>query len=159
MLVSGGDGYGGAGPSTERGGELATKSFYRDELGTYGGPGGLPSSMYAAPGSSSAQMPPAPFPGAFGGVGAARPRTPDVGGSEKEVAVLRPGPARMPVTSPGGWGTPPPPSGFTGTPPPGLRGTPPMRGSPGESARQDAVGRSRPSWDGSRGSRFAENIG
>ena len=148
VLSSGGDGYGDPGPSNR--GNLSSSSFYRDSQGTYGGPGSLPSSMYVGPGS------PPLSPHLSGGVadGSSVPSEP-LGPSElpshspdTEVAVMRPGPARTPITSQGP---------FT-LAPPKTAPHPPSTPSPRPPAIGDAVGRSHPSFDGSRGSRFAENI-
>ncbi|MCJ1400982.1 hypothetical protein MMC11_004193 [Xylographa trunciseda] len=134
VLVSGGDGYGGLIPGNTA--NLSTSSFYRDAQGnTYGGTGSTPSSMYVGPGSppNSPRRPPA---------GASV--QPDPRASDKEVAVLRSGPARTPVTT-RGFESPP-----TAVPTP--QPTPPPI------IRPDAVGRSHPSFDGSRGSKFAEDL-
>ena len=153
VLRSGGDGYGDPGPSDpgpSNHGNLSASSFYRDSQGTYGGPGSLPSSIYVGPGS------PPLSPNLSGGAedGSSVPSEP-LGPAElpgqnpdNEVAVMRPGPARTPVTSQGPFTSAPP---RTAPPPPS---TPPPR----PPAIRDAVGRSHPSFDGSRGSRFAEDI-
>lgn len=57
--------------------------------------------------------------------------------SPPDVVLMRPGPARQPVHSP-------------------AYGTPPQ--SPTQRLRTDGIGRSHPSFDGSRGSRFAEDL-
>ena len=73
-------------------------------------------------------------------------RMADARASDKEVAVMRPGAARTPVTiSPGGLESSP-------------RGSSNLR-APGSEIGRDGVGRSLPGLDGSRGSRFAENVG
>lgn len=87
-------------------------SFYRDSTGFYGGPG-------SPPPASSPVMPP----------------------RDSGVPVMRPSPARTPVTEHG-------PFGRGTTPPPPL--TPPRR--------PDQLGRSHPSQDGSHGSRFTEEV-
>ena len=116
---------------------LSDTSFYRASQGFYGGTADDPSST--SPGSSP------PGPSAF-------PQPPGPG----EVN-YRPGPARQtiinqpgfaPLRPPAGRGTPPPGRG-RGTPPPPRALTPQMR---------DEVGRSHPSFDGSRGSRFTEEV-
>lgn len=83
----------------------------------------------------------------------ARPMTP-VGGSslrgsgsvEGDRAAMRPSRARTPVGSPG-------PYGRLHSPPFGSAGQPRRSPRPG-----DGIGRSRPSHDGSRGSRFTEDV-
>ncbi|MCJ1432177.1 hypothetical protein MMC27_001533 [Xylographa pallens] len=134
VLVSGGDGYGGLAPNNAA--NLSTSSFYRDAQGnTYGGTGSTPSSMYVGPGSPPAS-----------------PRRPPAGtsvhhdprASDKEVAVLRSGPARTPVTT-RGFESPPRPVPIPDPIPPPI-------------IRPDAIGRSHPSLDGSRGSKFAEDL-
>ena len=147
VLTSGGDGYGGPGPANlERENNLSGSSFYRDSQGTYGGPGSLPSSMYVGPGSP-------PLSPVIPGVAEAGPSIPPVmleshdRPSDQEIAVMRPSPARTPVTSQ---------AAFTSNPP---RATPPPRAppSPRPPPTGDGIGRSHPSLDGSR-SRFAENL-
>ena len=134
VLTSGGDGYGGLAPNSAA--NLSTTSFYRDAQGnTYGGTGSTPSSMYVGPGSPPAS-PRRPAVGAT--------VHPDPRASDKEVAVLRSGPARTPVTTRGFES--PPRSVATAEPIP-----PPI-------IRPDALGRSHPSFDGSRGSKFAEDL-
>ena len=138
VLVSGGDGYGGRGPHSV--GNMSSTSFYRDSQGTYGGPGSLPSSMYVGPGSPpGSQHQSTAIAGAALGDHDAR-------ASDKEIAVLRPGPSRTPIRAPG----------FT-TPP--SRMSPEPRPTPPPLVRPDGIGRSRPSLDGSRGSKFAEDLG
>ncbi|KAL8995333.1 MAG: hypothetical protein Q9169_004908 [Polycauliona sp. 2 TL-2023] len=171
VLSSRGDGYGdvpfgAAGPSSARGPappsipiitgapgavpghsspeSLSGSSFYRDSQGFYGGPGqGQPrpepasnsSSMFVGPGSppqSPTQAPAGMPPGQEG------------------IAVMRPGPARTPITTQGGLSPMRGPAS-RGTPPPQIPGT--IQERP-----RDGLGRSHPSMDGSRGSRFAENI-
>ncbi|KAL8790307.1 MAG: hypothetical protein Q9213_000659 [Squamulea squamosa] len=124
---------------------LSGSSFYRDSQGFYGGPGqdqpgpeppSNSSSMFVGP-ASPPQSPTHPMSG-----GTAQP--------QEGVAVMRPGPARTPVTTSGGLSPmrgPP----ARGTPPPHIPGT--IQERP-----RDGIGRSHPSFDGSRGSRFAENI-
>lgn len=143
VLVSGGDGYGGPGRGSV--GNVSSSSFYRDSQGTYGGPGSLPSSMFVGPGSPPMSPPMSPLKshpisGEFGAY-------PDARAPDKEVAVMRPGPNRVPVRSPGFSPTATPPSTATAPNPP----PPPM-------IRPDAIGRSHPSLDGSQGSKFAENL-
>ncbi|MCJ1237187.1 hypothetical protein MMC14_005172 [Varicellaria rhodocarpa] len=147
VLTSGGDGYGGPGPiNPERDNNLSGSSFYRDSQGTYGGPGSLPSSMYVGPGSP-------PLSPTILSVAEAGPSVPTVPleapdrHSDKEVAIMRPSPARTPVTSQ---------AAFTSQSP---RATPPPRAppSPRPPPIGDGVGRSHPSLDGSR-SRFAEDL-
>ena len=152
VLVSGGDGYGDAsrGPGS---GNLSGSSFYRDSQGTYGGPGSVRSSMNVGPGTPQrSTVASSTFEPIVAGSsrGDATPQTqPD-----KEVVMMRPGPARTPVHSPG-FSTP----RQAATPPRAI----PERGqAPSPSShlqRPDPLGRSHPSLDGSRGSRFAENLG
>ncbi|KAL8847319.1 MAG: hypothetical protein Q9221_007635 [Calogaya cf. arnoldii] len=123
---------------------LSGSSFYRDSQGFYGGPGqGQPgpdpasnsSSMYVGPASPPQSPTHAP---------------PVMPQGQEGIAVMRPGPARTPITTQGGLSPmrgPP----ARGTPPPHIPGTIPER-------PRDGLGRSHPSMDGSRGSRFAENI-
>ncbi|MCJ1387297.1 Mucin-21 [Xylographa bjoerkii] len=134
VLVSGGDGYGGPNPGNTA--NLSTTSFYRDAQGnTYGGTGSAPSSMYVGPGSP----PTSPRRPTAGASVQSDPRA-----SDTEVAVMRSGPARTPVTTRGFASPPRPAATPQPTPPPIIR--------------PDAVGRSHPSLDGSRGSKFAEDI-
>ncbi|KAI9731413.1 MAG: hypothetical protein M1835_003531 [Candelina submexicana] len=114
---AGGDGFGG-GYNREA---LSGSSFYRDSQGFYGGPGG------AGPSTSPATPGPSRQPGQ-------RP--------ESDVAVLRPSPARTPVTSQG-----------PAAPLPAPPRRPP---TPRRQNSSDGIGRSHPSFDGSRGSRFQE---
>ncbi|KAL8985684.1 MAG: hypothetical protein Q9177_004372 [Variospora cf. flavescens] len=127
---------------------LDGSSFYRDSQGFYGGPAPGPSapepasnssSMFVGPGSPP-QSPALPPPSI---------QLPPTEG----VAVMRPGPARTPVT------TQPSLSPMRGSPRP-QRGTPPPPHIPGtiQERPRDGLGRSHPSLDGSRSSRFAENI-
>ena len=124
---------------------LSGSSFYRDSHGFYGGHEGE-----AGPSSTSPTS-------AAPGVGGLSPP----GSSNQEIAVTRPSPARTPVINQPGYapfrqqpgtgrGTPPPSAASRGTPPPRTL-TPQLR-------QQDDVGRSHPSFDGSRGSRFAEEL-
>ncbi|KAL8943867.1 MAG: hypothetical protein Q9211_000834 [Gyalolechia sp. 1 TL-2023] len=129
---------------------LSGSSFYRDSLGFYGGlakpqPGPEPasnsSSMFVGPGSPP-QSPTYPPPSV------SQP-------SQEGVAVTRPGPARTPViTQPGGL-TP-----IRGSPQHQQRDALPPPPIPGriQERPRDGLGRSHPSLDGSRSSRFAENI-
>ena len=137
---------------------LSETSFYRDSQGFYGGapepePSSNPSSMYGRP-----ESPPPRSPDRFGpALGSTSPlaRAGSQARRDEEVAFMRPGPARTPVTNqPGVIPSlrPPPATG---------RGTPPPRPLPGPGASpvpRDGVGRSHPSFDGSRGSRFTEEI-
>jgi hypothetical protein len=119
VLQSGGDGYGGGAPDANT---LSGSSFYRDSTGFYGGGG--PSH---APGSPLASNP--------AGVSSER---------DSGVPVMRPSPARTPVTEQG-------PFRSLATPPPPLQ--PPRRHD-----LPDGVGRSHPSQDGSHASRFTEEV-
>ena len=102
--------------SSTGGRELAGKSFYRDSAGFYGGAGSVPQTPVTASASR--------------GFGAGN-RDSD---APSEIAVMRPSPARTPVTSH-------PPE------------TPAV---PTRLQQQDGVGRSHP--DGSKGSRFTESV-
>ena len=136
VLTSGGDGYGGpfgtmttvsAGPqaSATREGTLSEQSFYRDSQGFYGGPG-----------SPSGTTPAGPS-----GYG------PDRASAASEIAVIRPSPARTPVTSQGGFR---PATRNVATPTP-------RQNTPTQNIRDD-VGRSHASFDGSRTSKFSEGV-
>lgn len=129
---------------------LSGSSFYRDSHGFYGGPQAgqeniePPSnntSMYVGPGSRPTSLAVSQDTG-----------YPETG---EGVAVMRPGPARTPVTSQGGFS---PMRGSSRMP----RGTaaPHVPGTVPEDLPQprDGVGRSHPSLDGSRGSRFHEDV-
>lgn len=65
-------------------------------------------------------------------------------GAEDEVAVMRPGPARTPLTAQGPYGR--------------LQ-TPPVAAPRRPLGGMDGIGRSHASQDGSRGSRFTEDVG
>ena len=132
------------GPSDET---LSGSSFYRDSNGFYGGNEG---DVGLASPSPTSPTSPAGSPPAEG------------------VSYIRPGPARTPVINepgvtrlqpaPGtGHGTPPP-VGRETPPPPTAHDTPPPRNLTPQLRQQDAVGRSHPSFDGSRGSRFSEAV-
>lgn len=146
---------GGQGPSPgpSEDDTLSGSSFYRDSHGFYGGsnegaagPSALTSISPAVPAPAAGGLPPQ-------GAG-------DPGASDRDVVVTRPGPARTPVINePGFAPLRQPPGTGRGTPPPGAgRGTPPSRALTPQLRQQDDVGRSHPSFDGSRGSRFAEDI-
>ncbi|KAL8804910.1 MAG: hypothetical protein Q9200_005637 [Gallowayella weberi] len=124
---------------------LSGSSFYRDSQGFYGGPGQGQPEPEPTSNSSSMVVGPASPPQS--------PRHAASGSSQRHegVAVMRPGPARTPVTTQGGL------SPMRGPP---TRGTPPPPQIPGTILERprDGLGRSHPSMDGSRGSRFAENI-
>jgi hypothetical protein len=162
VLVSGGDGYGD--PNTNLRGNMSETSFYRDSGGTWGGPSSHHSSMVVGPASHNSQLSSsmlvsgsprksaAPSEWTFTSAGG---QTANPGKSEHEVVTMRPGPARVPVTQPA----------FTISPNPGGPIRPPtseraITGSPVFNLRQpDPLGRSRRSQDGSRGSKFAEDLG
>lgn len=182
VLESGGDGFGNAGPSSSAGPSplpvrsfgvspvaglgssfrpaspqtpLSETSFYRDSQGFYGGapepePSSNPSSMYGRPESPPPRSPDRPGPATASSSPPAR-----VGSQaqrDQEVAFMRPGPARTPVTNQPGFSSLRPPTG---------RGSPPPRPLPSVGASptpRDGVGRSHPSFDGSRGSRFTEEM-
>jgi len=109
VLQSGGDGYGG-GTDDRINNTLSGTSFYRDSQGFYGGPG-------------SPSFPPL-------GISTQR---------DSGVPVMRPSPARTPVTEHGPFFSEPPPL------------IPPAR-------RPDGLGRSHPSQDGSHASKFTEEV-
>lgn len=109
VLQSGGDGYGDE-IDEVRSNTLSGTSFYRDSRGFYGGTGSLSNPLAG----TSTQR-------------------------ESGIPVMRPSPARTPVTEHGPFGTIPPPL------------SPPAR-------RPDLLGRSHPSQDGSRGSKFTEQV-
>ncbi|KAL8906213.1 MAG: hypothetical protein Q9207_002181 [Kuettlingeria erythrocarpa] len=125
---------------------LDGSSFYRDSQGFYGGPGQPPQSAEPPSNSSSMFVGPASPPQS--------PSNPLLGTSPEGVAVMRPGPARTPVTMQPGL------SPIRGSPRQQQRGTPPPPHIPGtiQERTRDGLGRSHPSLDGSRSSRFAENI-
>lgn len=130
VFTSGGDGYGG-GYDKET---LSASSFYRDSQGNfYGGAGSPTGPGFAGPSTGPSGL------GTSAGTDA----------RNKEVAVMRPSPARTPVTSPGGFGVLPSPPRGPSTP---RVATPPAIGS----NPRDYFGRSRPSFTGSRGSKFTE---
>ena len=181
VLSSGGDGWSNPGPSSSSGlsprpvrgpgptlaaglaagvrpaspeTPLSETSFYRDSQGFYGGVAeaeiGSNTSIYPRPDSPPPRSPNRPAPTFTG----ASPLT-RVGSQAKrdsEVAFMRPGPARTPVTNQPGFSSLRPSTG-RGTPPP--RPLPPVGASP---TARDGVGRSHPSFDGSRGSRFTEEM-
>lgn len=200
VLSSRGDGYGEPGPSSGPGASaglgstvgvprsqafghspgpsvqetLSGSSFYRDDQGFYGGRS-RPSSMAAraeSP-STSPTYPPAPE-----GAGLPPEGVGEQGRGKSEVAFMRPGPARTPVTNQPGFTpmrNPPRPPRTTPSPRPGSSSTPRPSGSSstprphGSSSPlpmpmtafprpPDALGRSHPSFDGSRGSRFTEEV-
>ncbi|KAI4093605.1 MAG: hypothetical protein LQ344_002833 [Seirophora lacunosa] len=135
------------GPSSPE--SLDGSSFYRDSQGFYGGPAPAPSAT--EPPSTSSSM--------FVGPGSP-PHSPALPPPEIQlppsegVAVMRPGPARTPVTTQPGLSP--------------LRGSPRLQRGPGppsphipgtiQERPRDGLGRSHPSSDGSRSSRFAEDI-
>jgi hypothetical protein len=98
-------------------GPLSGSSFYRDSRGFYGGAG----------------MPTSPIVG----------NSSQLERHDSGTPILRPGPARTPVTTPGGPAATPPQS--TPSPGPAFR-------------RPDALGRSHPSRDGSHASKFTEEV-
>ena len=129
---------------------LSGSSFYRDSHGFYGGV--VPESTTQAETDTSSTPSTSPsYPAPLNIVG----RLPqDRGGAssrQPEVAITRPGPARTPVINePGVVRTP---SRANQPPPRPPRGTPP----PQHPQFRDGLGRSHPSQDGSRGSRFRED--
>lgn len=133
------------GPSEDE--TLSGSSFYRDSHGFYGG------SNEGAGGTSALTFTSPPV------AGGPPQSAGDPGPSDRDVVVTRPGPARTPVINqPGFAPLRQPPGTGRGTPPAAGRGTPPPRALTPQLRQQDDVGRSHPSFDGSRGSRFAEDI-
>ena len=127
---------------------LSGSSFYRDSHGFYGGV--VPEEQTEASGSPASSSSPTYF--APLGAAAGRSNVPLGQGSPSrrdEAAQMRPGPARTPVINQPGFG-----SIRGGAPPRPVRATPPPAGL--QPAR-DGLGRSHPSQDGSRGSRFRED--
>lgn len=124
---------------------LSRSSLYRDSQGFHGGnEGDLPSSTNLRPASNTTSMavyhippesglPPEGFTGFNQG--------------DTEIAIMRPSPARTPVT--GGFL---PPRSPRSMPSPRSPSTPISRG------HRDGLGRSHPSFDGSRGSKFTEDM-
>ena len=174
VLTSGGDGYGdaaAAGPSSAqqtRGvapgqgpfaglapalrpsppHSLSGSSFYRDSKGFYGGVVPANSEQTEPSGSPASSSPTYQSPTSITALTAATdPGTP----SRKPT--IRPGPARTPVINQPGPVPQRNPSRAQAPPPRPVRGTPP----PGLENPQDGLGRSRPSQDGSRTSRFRES--
>lgn len=181
VLSSRGDGYGEPGPSSSTSpamgfgpGPLAFRgqglghsrgpseqetisgsSTYRDSQGFYAGndaePRSLPSSMYVGPGSAQPMSPTFHPPPSAGlppeGVGGPSQR-------DSGIPIMRPSPARTPVTSQPGFtplrDPPPPPRGIP------SRSSP--TADPAVRLQQDVLGRSHPSFDGSRGSKFTEEM-
>lgn len=173
VLTSGGDGYGDIPPGSSRGGgtpgafgatgatgaggAIAGSTLSRDFQAPEADRGSQPSSMFVGPGSPPASV---DFSAAANARRSAASGLSDTSGpnlpiehpplDSGEVAVMRPSPARTPVTSSAGFAPPPLPR--TAQPPP--RAVP----SPIRPSVRDGIGRSHPSLDGSRGSRFAENL-
>lgn len=187
VLASRGDGYGEPGPSSATGPSagfgstpsvgrgqgfghspgpsepetLSGSSFYRDSQGFYGGKEAETESGPSLMGSPPRSSPTYPHQPAAGlpTEGLAGPSR-----ATSEIAVMRPGPARTPVTNQPGFipmRNPPRPPRSTPSPRP-PRGTPSPRTGPiGASPvprPPDELGRSHPSFDGSRGSRFTEEV-
>lgn len=160
VLVSGGDGYGNPGPSRSKDERnLSNASFYRDSQGTYGGgPPSIDSSMAVGPAtrrsaatSSNFEL---PLQDTVPDRSNASSPLDAISTSPPEIATIRAGPARVPIHT-SGFVTP----SRAETPPP-VRAPAPHALSPVPRLR-DAVGRSHPSFDGSRdsrGSRFAEEF-
>ena len=127
---------------------LSGSSFYRDSHGFYGGV--VPEEQTetsSSPASSSSPTYFAPL-----GAAAGRSNVPLSHGSpsrRSEAAQMRPGPARTPVINQPGFG-----SIRGGAPPRPVRATPPPAGL---QPVRDGLGRSHPSQDGSRSSRFRED--
>ncbi|KAL3426939.1 hypothetical protein PVAG01_00448 [Phlyctema vagabunda] len=117
VLQHGGDGYGDSG---QRENTMSGQSFYRDSQGFYGGDGGN-----AGRGSVLPNL--------------VNPNRESAGG----IPIMRPGPARTPVTQQGPFVFPSPPR------------TPPQ---PADMVGPDAIRRSNISQDGSHASRFTEEV-
>ena len=150
VLVSGGDGYdyGGRGPGA---GNLSGQSFYRDSSGTYGGGASQNSSMVVGPASPRKSVATSDFTDMSGIAGPSNLSR----ASDKEVVTMMPGPARQAVPSPA-YALRSHFSGSEAAQPSSERGY-----SPGPThviRPPDPLGRSRPSHDGSRGSKFAEDV-
>lgn len=131
---------------------LSGSSFYRDSHGFYGGL--VPEDTRAETDTSSSPSNSPPFPAPLNvanrsaqGLGSPSNRPP-------EVANMRPGPARTPVINQPGIVPLRTPSRANQPPPRPARATPPPRN---ENPFRDGLGRSHPSQDGSRGSRFRED--
>ena len=125
---------------------LSGSSFYRDSHGFYGGI--VPESTTQAEtdiSSSPSTSPSYPAPLNISDRSQASQRQP-------EVAITRPGPARTPVINQPGVVPIRSPSRANQPPPRLARGTPPP-----QTPFRDGLGRSHPSQDGSRGSRFRED--
>lgn len=126
---------------------ISRSSLYRDSQGFPGrNDGDPPSSSNLRPGSNTTgSVPVYPIPPESGlppeGVAG-------FSSGDDEIAVMRPSPARTPVTG----GFMPPPRSPRPIPSPRSPGTPISRG------HRDGLGRSHPSFDGSRGSRFTEDM-
>ena len=136
-------------PSPQR--SLSGSSFYRDSHGFYGGvvPADFSTSEPTDPSSSpTSSSPTFPMPLSSGAPLAAAGRSP--GRSSPGVPNIRPGPARQPVIQQGGVVPMRTPSRAQ---PPRDRPTP----SPITEHPRDPLGRSHPSQDGSRQSRFKES--
>ncbi len=131
---------------------MSGSSFYRDSHGFYGGAApetsSDPADRSVSPGSSASPTYPPPLSviGKAPGQGGSPSRRP-------EVANMRPGPARQPVINQPGSVPIRTPSRAKGPPSRPLLGTPP----PIIEDPRDALGRSHPSQDGSRASRFKES--
>lgn len=130
---------------------LSGSSFYRDSHGFYGGL--VPESTTQAETDTSSSPSTSPsYPAPLNIIG----RSPqDRGGPsnrQPEVAITRPGPARTPVINQPGVVPIRTPSRANQPPLRPARGTPPPPG-----LFRDGLGRSHPSQDGSRGSRFRED--
>ena len=134
-------------PGPSEPGSISRSSLYRESQGFQGGnDGDPPLSSSLRPGSTTTtSMAAYPIPPESGlppeGVAG-------FGSGDTEIAIMRPSPARTPVTG----GFVPPPRSPRNIPSPRSPGTPISRG------HRDGLGRSHPSFDGSRGSRFTEDM-
>ena len=134
-------------PSPSR--SLSGSSFYRDSHGFYGGV--VPENAHAETETSSSPStsPSYPAPLNFSGQSAQGPGSSS--SRQPEVAITRPGPARTPVINQPGVVPMRTPSRVNHPQRP-ARATPPP-----QNPFLDGLGRSHPSQDGSRGSRFRED--
>ena len=136
---------------------LSGSSFYRDSHGFYGGV--VPESTTQAETDTSSSPSTSPhFPAPLSVTGRSPHQAQDSGGPfnrQPEVAITRPGPARTPVINQPGTVPIRTPSRAHQPQSRGpAPGTPPL---PNPNPFRDGVGRSHPSQDGSRGSRFRED--
>ena len=133
-------------------GSLSGSSFYRDSQGFYGGV--IQDPEKAESSSSPLSSSPTTTIAPFGAISGSPPAGSSPPSRREEVANMRPGPARTPVINEPGQvpartpSRPQPPSRPVRATPPPIADFPRSR---------DGLGRSHPSQDGSRGSRFRED--